>query len=214
VGRLYVKGPNPYAVLDPYAALKSKNDCKCESCQADIPKGSNFYWSRGDVSLKKGGVGHARCEKCQQQSDPQQYDCDHSAAEEEVMEAADITFGLERDLQLALRANIEQLEKGLKVGDGGKEQPVESGRIDITAEDRNGSTVVIELKAGTADREAVAQTLSYMGDLGQTKKSVRGILIAGDFTPRARAAARAVPNLSLKTYAFKFSFASMESEKK
>jgi hypothetical protein len=36
----------------------------------------------------------------------------------------------------------------------GTEQKVGSGRIDITAEDREGATVVIELKAGTAGTEA------------------------------------------------------------
>lgn len=134
---------------------------------------------------------------------------DPVAAEQEAIDAIETTFGLERDLQLALRANIEQLEKGLRVIDGGKEQTVESGRIDITAEDRSGSVVVIELKAGPADREAIAQILSYMGDLGQDNKSVRGILVAGDFPPRSIAAARAVPNLQLRKYTFKFSFASV-----
>ena len=35
---------------------------------------------------------------------------------------------------------------------------------------------------------------------------VRGILVAGDFDPRAVTATRAVPNLSLKTYSFQFAF--------
>jgi RecB family endonuclease NucS len=68
------------------------------------------------------------------------------------------------------------------------------------------------LKAGTADREAVAQILAYMGDLMQTQKSVRGILVAGDFPQRTVAAARAVPNLQLKKYAFQFSFESIGSD--
>lgn len=129
--------------------------------------------------------------------------------DEETADAIETTFGLERDLQAALRANIEQLEHGLKIVDGNKEQTVESGRIDITAQDRNGATVIIELKAGTADREAVAQILAYMGDLMRTGKPVRGILVAGDFPPRTYAAARAVPNLQLKKYGFQFSFESV-----
>lgn len=126
---------------------------------------------------------------------------------EKVLEAAvETTFGLELDLQQAIRLNIEQLEQGLKVADDGKEQTVASGRIDIIAEDLTGATVVVELKAGTADREAVGQILSYMGDLSRTKKTVRGILVAGDFHSRALSAARAVPSLQLRRYAFKFSF--------
>src|SRR5215831_228106 len=127
--------------------------------------------------------------------------------EVEVTNAVDTAFGLERDLQSALREHIEQLEPGLTISDGGKEQTVPSGRIDITAQDRDGATVVIELKAGEADRDAVAQSLAYMGDLMVNEKSVRGILIAGDFTPRAVAAARAAGKIQLIRYGIKFSFA-------
>ncbi len=44
-----------------------------------------------------------------------------------------LKFGLERDLQDALRGNIAQLEPGLKITDGGKENRVDAGRVDITA---------------------------------------------------------------------------------
>jgi RecB family endonuclease NucS len=70
--------------------------------------------------------------------------------------------------------------------------------------------VVIELKAGTADRDAVGQILSYMGDLqGEAGGKVRGILVAGHFTDRAISARRAVPNVELRKYGFKFSFESV-----
>jgi RecB family endonuclease NucS len=83
------------------------------------------------------------------------YDTKDPEAEDEVANAVDTAFGLERDLQLALRRNIEQLEPRLTIVDGDREQTVASGRIDIKACDREGITVVIELKAGTADRDAV-----------------------------------------------------------
>lgn len=108
--------------------------------------------------------------------------------------------------EVQLRANIGQLERGLKIADGGKEKMVPSGRIDITAEDQKGSTVIIELKAGTADRDAIGQLLSYIGDMATDAKQVRGILVAGDFTSRAVSAARAVPTIALKKYNFRFSF--------
>ena len=126
--------------------------------------------------------------------------------EDEVAEVDKITFEIERNLQAALRSHIEQLEQGLKITDGGKEQEVEAGRIDITAEDKNGATVVIELKAGEADREAIGQILAYMGDLTTDKNSVRGILVARDFTARTVAAASVVPSLQLKRYSFNFTF--------
>ena len=117
-----------------------------------------------------------------------------------------IKFGLERDLQRALRINIEQLEPGLKIIDDGSERSVAAGRIDITAEDDKGQLVVIELKAGTAQSDAITQVLSYMGSIDAEGRPVRGILVAHDFHKQAVHAAQAVPNLSLKAYAFQFSF--------
>jgi RecB family endonuclease NucS len=136
-----------------------------------------------------------------------------ASAQQEAVDAIETTFGLERDLQASLLKNITQLEKGLKVGSRGKEHSVPSGRIDILARDMRGRRVVIELKAGTADRDAVGQVLSYMGDLqgSEPKSPVRGILVASDFTPRAIAAARAVPSLELRSYAVRFSFSKPSS---
>ena len=117
-------------------------------------------------------------------------------------------FELERHLQAALRAEIQQLEPGLVVADGGHELSVTSGSIDILAEDASGCSVVIELKAGIAKREAIGQITGYMGDLVEDEKfeKVRGILVAADFDKSARAAVRVIPSLKLKQYRFQFSF--------
>jgi hypothetical protein len=117
-------------------------------------------------------------------------------------------IGLERDLQRTLRKQIEQLEAGLTIADGGGERAVSSGFIDITATDSNGRTVVIELKAGVAGQRAVAQILSYMGDVAdeEDEKMPRGILVASDFDAKARSAARMVPTLQLKAYSVRFAF--------
>ena len=79
-------------------------------------------------------------------------------------------MGLERDLQAALRDCIEQLEPGLAISDDGAERSVASGFIDITAKAPDGTVVVIELKTGTARREAIGQILSYMGDVAEEEK--------------------------------------------
>jgi hypothetical protein len=129
---------------------------------------------------------------------------DEAAAE--VAKAVDTAFGLERDLQLVLRRSIGQLESGLTIIDGDREQTVPSGRIDITARDERGTTVVIELKAGAADREAIGQILSYIGDLTDRTTQVRGMLVAREFSARAVAAARAAPNVRLVQYGFQFTF--------
>ncbi|MGH9688756.1 MAG: endonuclease NucS domain-containing protein [Candidatus Acidiferrales bacterium] len=134
---------------------------------------------------------------------------------EEADDVDQLHFDSERNLQKALRANIGQLEAGLKITDGGKEQRVEyrekdqlveCGQIDITAEDEKGTVVVIELKAGKAGRHALGQILGYMGALTDGKKPTRGILVAERFSPKAMAAARVIPNLELRTYSFRFVF--------
>jgi RecB family endonuclease NucS len=132
-------------------------------------------------------------------------------AESEIVEAFETKFGLERDLQLALRKNIGQLLPGGQIADGGRERSVPSGRIDIVARDESGSTVVIELKAGEADRDAVGQLLSYMGDLMEEGEQVRGVLVAHAFTSRATSAARSVPTIQLMQYRFQFTFERVSS---
>lgn len=117
------------------------------------------------------------------------------------------TFSLERDLQNALRNNIEQLEPGLKIIDGGVERSVASGRIDILAQDQSGAAVVIELKSVKARRDVIGQVLAYMGDLATEFETVRGFLIAPDYDEKVISAARVVKTLDLRTYSFNFAFA-------
>ena len=114
---------------------------------------------------------------------------------------------MERDLQKALRANIEHLEPRLKIVDGGNERTVEASRIDITAEDPDGRLVTIELKAGTSELSSIGQLLSYMCSVNcESNRPVRRVLVANEFHPRLVMAARAVPNLCLVAYSFLFSF--------
>jgi hypothetical protein len=134
---------------------------------------------------------------------------DPSADLSEAADALGVQFEIERALQQTLRSNLEKLEAGLTAIDGGKERIVDAGRIDICAKDQDGTTVVIELKAGEADRDAVAQVLSYMGALDEGRK-VRGILVAAGFPRRTILAAKPVPNLSLRKYSITFSFESPE----
>ena len=70
-----------------------------------------------------------------------QYD---EGIEKDIENADEITFGLERDLQEALRLNIGQLEAGLSIIDEGTERSTRAGRIDITSKDVKGNIVVIE----------------------------------------------------------------------
>ncbi|WP_332660711.1 endonuclease NucS domain-containing protein [Brevundimonas sp.] len=124
-----------------------------------------------------------------------------------IAEAVSQTFGLEKDLQSALRANLAQLEDGLVAVDGGGERKVEAGFIDILAKDSEGDFVVIELKADIVRPQAVAQILAYMGCIAEEEgAAVRGILIGSGHDSRVTFAAKAVPNLELKIYRYRFEF--------
>lgn len=121
-------------------------------------------------------------------------------------------FGLEKDLQAALRTSMDQLESGLTIADGGAEKRVPSGYIDVFAEDAIGAPVVIELKAVKAPLKAISQIMSYMGDIAEeTGQLPRGILIAPDFDPKLVAAARIAPSIKLVKYGFSFHFSEVAS---
>jgi hypothetical protein len=117
------------------------------------------------------------------------------------------TFALERDLQAALRANIQQLENGLTIADNGVEARVEAGLIDILAKDDAGRWVVIELKADVARPAAMTQVLAYVACIAAERGGdARGILVASDFNRKIVLASRSLPNLTLKRYRFQFFF--------
>ena len=132
-------------------------------------------------------------------------------SEEEIVGAAELSFGLERDLQVAIRSDLEQLEPGLRVADEGRELVTEAGRVDIVAEDDRGQLVVIELKAAIAQPDAITQVLAYMTAVREERgQPVRAIIVARDFPANVLLAARSIPNLRLKKYGFRFTFQDAE----
>lgn len=128
---------------------------------------------------------------------------DDSATTNEILDAVETTFGLEKDMQIALRANITQLGADLIIIDDNKEKITDAGRIDILAKDNQGNTIIIELKAGKAKPESLTQLLAYMGTF---HGNVKGILVASDFHDKINFAVKAIPNVTLKKYSFQFSF--------
>jgi RecB family endonuclease NucS len=136
------------------------------------------------------------------------------ASEQAVEEAIDTSLSLEADLEEALAGNLEQLEKGLQLyeeqGVKGRQFDANAaGRIDLLAVDSQQNLVVVEIKAGDADRQVCGQIQAYMGWVkanlaGQRK--VRGIIVAHEFTERVKLAATVVPGLSLKKYRVNFVF--------
>ena len=116
-------------------------------------------------------------------------------------------FSLEADLQRSLRDNLGQLLPGLVVADGNSERTTPAGRMDILARDGDGILWVIELKAGMANERAIGQLAAYMGALAEEESGdIRGLLVAQEFTEKARYASRAIQGITLKRYGFSFTF--------
>ena len=131
------------------------------------------------------------------------------AANEEPPPAPGTVFQLEKEMQRAVRRQLDRLEPGLIAADGGVEYIVATGRIDVLAKDKNGNHVVIELKAGACPSGALEQALGYAQSLSDDRKDialVRVMLIAAEFSDRMRAAAKRIPNCELKQYEFSLQF--------
>jgi len=124
------------------------------------------------------------------------------------------TISLERDLENFLLVKLNVLEKGLRLyeGETGRQFQVQSGRIDILAQDKDNNFVVLELKAGTATEAVLAQILAYMADVTRELsmgKPVRGIIVAYDFAERLVAASSLLPTIKLMKYKVNFEFEEM-----
>ncbi|EGR1860761.1 DUF91 domain-containing protein [Vibrio cholerae] len=126
--------------------------------------------------------------------------------ENDVQESIDASLSLEKDLHSYLARNIQDIEDGLSIVEGGIEYAIDAGRIDILAQDKSGQFVVIELKAGKAKDSALGQLLGYMGCLSESlvTTNVRGILVASDFDKRVVFGAKAISNVKLVKYQISF----------
>ena len=129
-------------------------------------------------------------------------------------EALDTSLSLERDLESHLVADLSQIETGLQLfkenGLLGQQLDAKpAGRIDILAISNNNELVVIELKAGEADRQVCGQILAYMNWVKDTlagPRKVRGIIIANEFSERLRLAVKTLSDVKLRKYSVKFNF--------
>jgi len=116
-------------------------------------------------------------------------------------------FKVEKEMQLAIRSDLNAVEQGLVAIDDGIEVTTAVGRIDILARDTDGTAVVIELKVGACPVGAIEQVLGYAHALSEERNEpTRAILIAGSFNPRHLAASAKVPDLRLATYKYHMTF--------
>ncbi len=102
--------------------------------------------------------------------------------EEEEKEFITGGLTLEAELERQISLNLGIIESGLKAI--ARQYKTSAGVIDILAEDRSGTKVVIELKSGYADTDTVSQILKYMSAIKKEVfpgTDVRGIIIAHEF---------------------------------
>jgi hypothetical protein len=104
--------------------------------------------------------------------------------------------------------NLTRLEPGLEVYTHQYETEYPAspiGLIDILAKDAEGTPVIIEMKTHRVTDTVVGQTLRYMGWIGAhfAQSKVRGIIVAGEFTPFTRYATLNIPNIKLIRYSIR-----------
>jgi hypothetical protein len=121
-----------------------------------------------------------------------------------------LEFALEAHLRDFLARNLERIEPGLRLHSTAESQgvefPIEGGRIDLLAIDRNGKFVVIELKLSQGRSKTLGQISHYMGwvdrQLGNGR--CRGFIIANEISEDLRIAVTRVPGVSLARYRMSF----------
>ena len=121
-----------------------------------------------------------------------------------------LEFALEAHLRDFLAKNLDRIEPGLRLHasseNRGVEFPVDAGRIDLLAVDRNGKYVVIELKLSQGRSKTLGQLLYYMGWVDQHlgHGPCRGFIIASEMTEDLAIAVARVPGVSLAKYRMSF----------
>jgi len=135
--------------------------------------------------------------------------------EMELQESSDVEqasqFALEAHLRDFLAKNLDRIEPGLKLytsqDRNGVEFPVDGGRIDLLAVDRNGQYVVVELKLSQGRNKALGQLLYYMGWVDQNlgHRPCRGLIIASDISDELSIAVSRAAGVRLAKYRMTFS---------
>jgi hypothetical protein len=112
----------------------------------------------------------------------------------------------EKNFENVVAERIEDIEKGLKLIKRQHSVPP-VGRIDLLCEDKNKDLVIIELKKyGAPNYSIIDQIARYMGYIKEHEakptQKVRGIIIIGQKNEKLTYAAKAIPNLIVKTFKF------------
>lgn len=111
----------------------------------------------------------------------------HADASHEIVDEAKIVReGREKDIQATIFATPHAIEEGM-VGLQ-RELFTEVGPVDLFCRDRDGRTVVVEIKRVRAAAAAVEQLTRYMEQVDRNPGHApcRGILVAPELAPQAR----------------------------
>jgi len=166
----------------------------------------NSKWQKTHYAWYKSMIKTGRIELPSNDEIPLNDNADNEITDA-VQDSVEMSVTLERDLHAYFAHKLNEIESGLSLVDNGVEYETEAGRIDILAKDINGGLVVIELKAGKANDNALGQILGYIGCLsssGKDSMNIRGILVASSFDPRVVFAAKSLPQVKLLKYQLSF----------
>ncbi len=90
----------------------------------------------------------------------------------------------EEELQRVLFEHPQLIEDGLRTIT--REKELESGKVDIFAEDKFGNPVLIEVKRGRVSEKEVLQLYKYVSEYRVTNPRVRGIIVSPKIDPKAQ----------------------------
>ena len=121
-------------------------------------------------------------------------------SEETVTKALEIES--EDEIKDYMERHLGDVEEGLTLVK--REYPTSSGPMDFLAKDKQGTDVIVEVKM-KADDATVTQTRRYMRSLKRDQKvaTVRGIIVAEEFTKRCIDDAQELKQLGLDICMFK-----------
>ena len=116
---------------------------------------------------------------------------------------------LERVLEDILEQNLEELEQGLTLV--GRQFSTAVGPIDLLAQDRNKTYVVIELKRGRTGDRVIGQVARYLGWVTERmaqgdKGRVRAIIVGREFDKKFASAITQINRVSPFTYDIRVRF--------
>jgi len=121
-----------------------------------------------------------------------------------------LEFALEAHLRDFLARNLDRIETGLRLYTTrerkGVEYPIDGGRIDLLAIDRDEKYVVIELKLSQGRNKTLGQLLYYMGwiDKHLGNGPCRGFIVASEITDELIVAVARTPGVQLARYRMSF----------